>query len=148
MIRQLTVADFMTPSVLTIGAKETLANAHRVMRDNRVRHLPVLEGGRLVGIVSQRDLYLLETIHGVDTYDTEVEDAMTADPYVVPPTTPLAEVVKQMLAHRWGSAIVSDGVRVTGVFTAVDAMRALVSTLPEPVSQRKSMRRKGTRHAQ
>lgn len=145
MIRELTVGDFMTTCVLTIGAKATLATAHQVMRENRVRHLPVLEGDRLVGIVSQRDLYLLETIRGINAFDTQVEDAMSANPYVVPPTAPLTEVVKKMIAHRWGSALVSDGVHLKGVFTTVDAMRALVSTLPAPT--RKTTRRKGAPRA-
>ena len=145
MIRELTVGDFMTTCVLTIGAKATLATAHQVMRENRVRHLPVFDGDRLVGIVSQRDLYLLETIRGVDSSDTQVEDAMSADPYVVPPTALLTDVVKKMIAHRWGSAIVSDGMRVKGVFTTVDAMRALVSTLPR--SGRKTTQPRGAPRA-
>lgn len=146
MMREFTVADYMTPSVRTIGRMDTLANAHQVMRDNHVRHLPVVEGGRVVGIVSQRDLYLLETIKGIDTEDSLVEDAMTANPYVVAPSTPLAQVVMEMIDHRWGSAIVAEGAKVRGIFTAIDAMKALVEALPAP--RRKPGRaQKGTRRA-
>jgi acetoin utilization protein AcuB len=52
----LTVERFMTRSPLTIGQDQPLAAAHRMMREHRVRHLPVLDGGMLVGVVSQRDL--------------------------------------------------------------------------------------------
>lgn len=61
-----TVAPFMTPQPVTIGRLESLATAHGLMRSNGVRHLPVLEHGDLVGVVSQRDLLLLETIDKVD----------------------------------------------------------------------------------
>ena len=124
-----TVAEFMSPSPHTIGTGQTLASAHKMMREHRIRHLPVLEGGRLVGVVSQRDLYLLETIRDVQPEDTLVEEAMTGDPYVVSPSTPLVAVARTLLLHRWGSAIVADGTKVAGVFTTTDALAALLQLL-------------------
>ena len=60
------VGASMTPQPVTIGRKQPLAIAHRMMRAHGVRHLPVLEHGELVGVVSQRDLYFLETIRDAD----------------------------------------------------------------------------------
>ena len=57
-----TVGALMTSQPLTIGRQQSLTTAHRLMRDHRVRHLPVLEHGELIGVVSQRDPYFLETI--------------------------------------------------------------------------------------
>lgn len=68
-----TAGAHMTPQPLTIGRNEPLVTAHRLMNEHGVRHLPVLEHGELIGIVSQRDLYFLETIRGVDLERDSVE---------------------------------------------------------------------------
>ncbi|HEY6106961.1 MAG TPA: CBS domain-containing protein, partial [Anaeromyxobacteraceae bacterium] len=65
MARQ-TVQKHMTLSPQVISSRYTLAQAHQVMRERNIRHLPVVDDGRLVGVISQRDLYLLETLRGVD----------------------------------------------------------------------------------
>lgn len=115
----------MTVSPIVIAIGDTLAEAHRLMRERGVRHLPVLDAGRLVGIVSQRDLYLAESLPGVDPGTDTVREAMSGDPYTVPPDAPLEEVAATMAARKLGSAIVVDRGAVIGVFTTVDALRAL-----------------------
>src|SRR3954467_10202097 len=99
-LRRWSVGALMTLQPLTIGRKESLATAHRLMRDHRVRHLPVLEHGELIGIVSQRDLYFLETIRGLDLDNDVIEDAMTTDAYAVAPDAAIGEVAKHMARHR------------------------------------------------
>ena len=109
----------------TIGKDEPLVAAHRLMQAHRIRHLPVVHGGRLVGVVSERDLYLLETVKSVDPRREPVEEAMTAFPFTVPRSADLGDVARQMWQHRYGSAlIVEDGV-LLGIFTRADALRAL-----------------------
>jgi acetoin utilization protein AcuB len=100
------VRDHMTPSPLTLGADQTLAVAHQLMRRNRIRHLPVLRGGKLVGLVSQRDLMLIETLPGVDPADVPVEDAMTTEVFAVSPEASVATVAGKMAARRLGSAVI------------------------------------------
>lgn len=124
-----TVRDYMTPAARTIGADQPMAAAHRAMRARRIRHLPVLERGRLVGIVTERDLHLVETLRDVDPDRVPVEEAMTPDPYAVAPDTPLVEVVEAMARRKLGSAVVVDGGRVVGMFTVVDALQALAELL-------------------
>jgi acetoin utilization protein AcuB len=119
------ISHYMTRSPQTIGAEQSLEQAHALMRAQRVRHLPVLDGAKLVGIVSQRDLMLIESLPGVDTKDVPVEDAMTTDVYKVASTTPIADVATRMADRKLGSAIVVQGDRVVGVFTVTDACRAL-----------------------
>ena len=63
------VYSYMTPSPLTIGRDQTLATAHDLMRKHDIRHLPVLDGGVLVGIVTDRDLHLVESLAGTDPED-------------------------------------------------------------------------------
>jgi acetoin utilization protein AcuB len=115
----------MSVSPVVIGVGDTLAAAHRVMRERGVRHLPVLDAGRLVGVVSQGDLVLAESVAGVDPATDCVREAMSGDPYAVPPGAPLEEVAATMAERRLGSAIVVDRGVVIGVFTTVDALRAL-----------------------
>lgn len=124
------VGAIMTPQPVTIGRKESLTTAHRLMRTHGVRHLPVLEHGDLVGILSQRDLLFLETIRGVDADTDIVEDAMTTDTYSVAPDTPIATVAKQMARKRYGCAVVMERGRVAGIFTATDALRIVAAVVP------------------
>jgi acetoin utilization protein AcuB len=134
----------MTSQPITIGRKESLATAHHMMRANGVRHLPVLEHGELVGIVTQRDLLFLETIRGVDLDADTVEDAMSTDAYSVPPEAPIAQVAKHMARKRYGCAVVIERGRVAGVFTATDALRFIAAMVP-PIAKPAS--RTATRRA-
>jgi len=117
----------MTPSPLTIGRDQTLATAHDLMHAHDIRHLPVLDGGVLVGIVTDRDLHLVESLAGTDPKSTLVEEAMTPDPYIVAADTPLRDVAKHMLEHKYGCAVVVDRGRVAGIFTTTDALRLLLA---------------------
>lgn len=121
----LTVADAMTPQPHTIGRDQTLALAHEMMRNHRVRHLPVLEHGEIIGVLSQRDLYFLESISGVDVAKDKVEDAMSSDCYTVAPDALVSEVAAKMATEKIGSAVVVERGRVIGIFTATDALRVL-----------------------
>ena len=120
----LAIAEVMTKSPHTIGREQTLAMAHDLMRSFDIRHLPVLAGGKLVGMVSDRDLTLLESFRDVDVHKTRVEEAMTSDPYTVLGSTKLSQVAHEMAKHRYGSAVIVDERgKVVGVFTTVDALR-------------------------
>lgn len=120
-----TVADFMTKSPHTIGDDQPLARAHELMSEHRIRHLPVLHGGKLVGVVSMGDLHVLETLGKFDLEKATVDEAMTAAPYVVTPDAPLRDVAAVMAEHKYGTAIVAIGAKVVGIFTTTDALRAL-----------------------
>jgi acetoin utilization protein AcuB len=120
-----TVGDLMTPCPVAIRPDQSLACAHALMRSHRVHHLPVVEEGRVVGVVSQGDLRLLESIGDVEIDQVPVEEAMIHHPYTVWADTPLAEVLQHMLARRLGSALVVDRQGLAGIFTAFDAMLAL-----------------------
>jgi acetoin utilization protein AcuB len=120
---------FMTPTPHTISTRQTLAEAHQTMRERGVRHLPVVLAGKLVGVVSQRDLYLLETLRGVDVGRELVEEAMSDEPFVVAPDASLDEVAETMARTKHGSALIVESDRLLGIFTSTDALRALVNLL-------------------
>lgn len=123
--RPLTVAERMTPSPAVIEAGQTLADAHRLMARRRIRHLPVVASGRLIGIVSLRDLHLLETLQDVEPDSVGVEEAMTPLPYTVRPSALLIAVVRRMARKKLGSAVVVERGAVVGVFTTTDALTLL-----------------------
>lgn len=128
-----TVDLYMTPAPCTIGPDQPLAAAHALMRRHLIRHLPVIEAGALVGVVSIGDLHLFETLDGVDPKEARVREAMTANPYSVSPDAPLREVAAKMADRKIGSALVVEQGQVVGIFTAVDGLRGL-SLLVEQIS--------------
>ena len=123
------VGSYMTRAPHTIGADQTLKTARQLMSQHHVRHLPVLHGGDLVGVLSEREVRSFEALPGSSLLT--VEEAMVPDAYVTPSDAPLDAVAGEMARRRLGSAIVVDGSDVVGVFTAVDAQRALADALTE-----------------
>ena len=127
-----TIRHFMSHPVHTIGAQQPLADAHRLMNAHGVRHLPVRSGGQLVGLLSQRDLHLIETLRDVDPQEVAVEEAMTQDVLQVDVDTPLREVAHQMAERKLGSALVTERGDVVGIFTTQDALHALEQLATRP----------------
>lgn len=119
----------MTPSVHTISMESTLPQARELMEKHDIRHLPVLDGSKLVGLISDRDLARMEGFPMVDFNLVSVPDAMSDEPYVVSPETPAIEVIGTMRDKRYGSAIVTVGDAVVGVFTTTDALRVLADSM-------------------
>jgi len=122
------IQKFMTPMPHTVGRDIPIKTAVTMMREHRIRHLPVQDGGKLIGVLTDRDIKLAASFEGSE--DLVAEEVMTPDPYTVAPETPADVVAKEMAEHKWGCAIVqqSNG-KVVGIFTAVDGMRVLAEML-------------------
>jgi acetoin utilization protein AcuB len=124
------IARYMTCQPWTIRSDAKLSQAQQLMREHGIRHLPVLEGGVLVGIVSERDLRLIETIPGTDPDELTVEEAMVADVYTVTALDSVDFVVEKMAERKYGSAVVlNTRGAVEGIFTTVDALQVLAEVL-------------------
>jgi acetoin utilization protein AcuB len=123
------VRKYMTASPHAVGDDQTLATAHKLMREHRIRHLPVLHAGKLKGVVTQRDLAIVETLKDVDPEKVTVDDAMSTDVFTAEPNEPLDEVVSSMAEHKYGSCVVMEKGKVVGIFTTIDACRALTDLL-------------------
>jgi CBS domain-containing protein len=122
------IQKVMTVMPHTIGADITVRKTMETMREFRIRHLPVQRSGKLVGVISERDIDLARSFQGPG--ELTVDDVMTPDPYVVHPDAELDEVVLNMAEHKYGCAIVqqSNG-KVVGILTDNDALRILGETL-------------------
>ncbi len=120
-----TIQKYMTMIPHTIGADQTLAKAEKMMNEFHIRHLPVLQDGELVGILSDRDIKLVESFKDVDPEKVKVDEAYTPDPYITSPSANLEEVCAEMATHRYGCVLVCDNKKLVGIFTWVDALKAL-----------------------
>jgi acetoin utilization protein AcuB len=95
------------------------------MNEYKIRHLPVLNGGKLCGILSDRDVKFAQSLKGLDIKTTKVGDISHDEVYVTHPDAALDEVVRNMAQKRLGSAVVMSNDKLVGIFTAVDAMMSL-----------------------
>jgi CBS domain-containing protein len=131
------IRDIMVKEVFTLGRNDTLDLADDMMTLDRIRHLPVLEDGRVVGVVSQRDLFrsalaaalgygekaqktLLRTIR--------VKEVMSEPAITVSPETAVKEAAHLMLERKIGCLPVVEGDALVGIVTETDLLRCVVSS--------------------
>ena len=123
------IQKYMTYVPKTIGYDQPIAKAREFMKTMHLRHLPVLKGGQLVGVLTDRDISLVLQFKDVDPETLKVEEAFTPEPYFTAPSTPLNEVVAHMAERKYGSALVVDNGKLVGIFTEIDAYKALSELL-------------------
>jgi CBS domain-containing protein len=127
------VSEIMRSQFVTLGVKDKLDLADALMHFGRVRHLPVLDGDRLVGLLSQRDV-LAHALSKALEFDAQerrtflhsidVAEAMSRKPVTVRRETSLREAARLVLAHRIGSLpVVDDAGRAVGLVTETDLLR-------------------------
>lgn len=131
MSRDVRIGDCMTKSPVTVDRRTSLAEALKVMEDHGFRHLPVVDGTKLVGLVSERELRALENMQGFNSAGCTVDDFSLVQPYAVAPGALVREVAQHMADSKIGSAAVVEGDEVVGVFTTIDALRLLARVLSE-----------------
>ena len=123
------VEEFTTPSPIVVDPGDNVLHVKQQMRDHGIRHVPVVKGKSVVGILSDRDLRLIDGWFN-DLSTLRVDFVMTPDPYVVSPQTPLESVAFHMSKEKIGSAIVqSMDEDYLGIFTSTDALNALLELL-------------------
>ena len=124
-----TISKYMSTQPHTISMEQNLEQAQKLMRDNRIRHLPVLKAGELVGILTDRDLKLYQGLRGADMHRDSVKDVCQEDVFSVSPSSPIDTVADEMAEKHYGCAVVMDNQKVVGIFTSVDGLRALSDQL-------------------
>ncbi len=132
------VRDRMSVDPVTVSPDDTLREARRLIREHGLRRFPVVENGKLVGIVTDRDVrqadmssavvqerryveYILDRI--------QVRGIMTPDPITVTPETPLEEAARLILENKIGGLPVVEGGKLVGIITETDLIRTLVEIL-------------------
>jgi len=129
------ICEVMHPFPHTVGADQNLATAKEMFREYGIRHLPVCKGGGLCGVLSERDVDFALRTEKAPAEALFVKDFCAPDPYAVATTTPTHEVARRMAHSRIGSAIIVEKGRVVGIFTTVDACRALAEALSDTKEQ-------------
>jgi CBS domain-containing protein len=133
-----TVAEIMTREVKSLEASEPLLSAMQFLREHQVRHIPVLEGGALVGVLTDRDVKRA-TPSALDPSQREVWErivketplsrVMTRDPVTATPATPFRDALQRFVDDRIGCLPVVDGGSLVGIVTARDLFRAMLKQL-------------------
>ncbi len=135
-MKQELVRNWMSREVVTVSPETTLPEAHRLVMEKRIRRLPVVKDGKLVGIVTRSDIrgaqpssatvlnvwelnYLLARL--------KVEEIMTPNPHTVSPEATIGEAAQVMLEHKIGAlpVVEKDG-QVIGIITESDIFSMVV----------------------
>lgn len=121
------LSRFMTANPATIDADCRLRQAMRMIRTNAFPHIPVLKGGRLVGLISEGDVSWASAFDNLAPFS--VGDVMTRDLVTLPEDANVLDAIKQMQANQAGAVIVVDdsGHVPVGILTTTDALRALLA---------------------
>jgi acetoin utilization protein AcuB len=141
VLKQHKVRDWMTANPITISPRTTLPEAHQIMKEKRIRRLPVVdENGRLVGIVTLGDVREASPSDATSLSIFElnyilarltVDKIMTRKVITVTPDTPIYETARLMLEHKIGGLPVVEDGRVVGIITESDIFKMVVRLAAE-----------------
>ena len=130
------VSDLMSRGVLAVEAFDSIAVARQVMAKHRINQLPVVEGEKLVGIVTDRDIrdayptsIMINRAKEIDKFAEShtVEEVMSYNVMSVRPQTPLATAVRLLRRHRIGSLPVVEKEKLVGIITRSDVLDFILS---------------------
>lgn len=122
------IAQVMTPAPKSIGPEMSLSKAQEMMAKLKIRHMPVVVGSKVVGLLSDRNAKAASLSKWGESY--LVEDVMISDPFVVKPSDKIESVLTQMMKNKYGSVVVQEkNGEVSGIFTTLDALYILRSLL-------------------
>ncbi|MCB0199201.1 MAG: CBS domain-containing protein [Caldilineae bacterium] len=140
-MKDLHVKDWMTRRVITVDTRTSLPDAHKLMRTNNIRRLPVVDRGKLVGIVTRSDireaspseattLSIWEMHYQLSKLSVGI--IMTKDPYTVTPDTTIKDAAKMMYTYKIGGLpVVNEGGELQGIMTESDIFRILIAWFDE-----------------
>lgn len=130
----MTVSDWMTPDPAVVTPDVLLFQVHSLFRRRRCRHVPVVEDGRIVGVISDRDVLevlspfvntMSETDRDYRTLSKTAREMMTPDPITIRSDAPVADAARRMVDDVVSSLLVVDEAgALVGILTARDLLRA------------------------
>ena len=115
-----TVRDAMTPGVETVEPSQPLLDAAKLMKSGDFGSVPVVENGRLVGVLTDRDIVVRAVAQGLDPSSARVGEVASTGPVTVEPDQDLAEALRLMAQHRVRRLPVVDDGKLVGVLSQAD----------------------------
>ncbi|MCC0179926.1 CBS domain-containing protein [Waterburya agarophytonicola K14] len=130
------VSSLMRPFPYFAEPDTTVAQIIQLMDEHQIRHLPIKQNDRIVGIVSERDLHWLKNPQLDFPITSEIPacHVMIYDPYVAEIDTPLPVVIDEMSRQKIGAAIIVRSGKLAGIVTTIDLCQALSELLKDEFS--------------
>jgi acetoin utilization protein AcuB len=137
------VERYMTVKPITVRSEDSIWHALKILRTHQIRHLPVVQGKRLVGMLSDRDVRLLlpsslavpEEQERFRAWGAQVKvgDVMTRKVFTITPKTPTEKAAQLMVKHRIGCLPVLRGSTLVGIISTIDLLRATILKYPSQI---------------
>ena len=119
------IQKYMTRVPAHIEVTCPLKDAALMMKEEGFRHLPVMQKGKIMGMLSMTDVNATAMLVGSDISKLKVDDIYHRDPCIVTAEAKLDEVCEMMVLHKYGSVLVADNEKLVGIFTWIDALKAM-----------------------
>tara|TARA_R110000764_G_scaffold213522_2_gene299887 strand:+ start:89 stop:520 length:432 start_codon:yes stop_codon:yes gene_type:complete len=136
MKKRTPVSSIMTTSVISLNAKDTLETAESLFKENNIRHIPVLEGSKVIGMLSYNDLLRISFADAIgdDEQDVDtvvynmftIEQVMTKNLVTVTSTTTIKEVAEILSKREFHALPVVDNNNLVGIITTTDLINFLL----------------------
>lgn len=120
------VEEYTTPDPVVLTEDASVDDLMLVMKNEGIRHVPILNNGQVAGVVSDRDVRVVMGLDFQEKNLVQARDIMASNPVTFSSETPLEEVVLEMSRQRIGSVIVNEDNKLLGIFTVTDALNALI----------------------
>lgn len=129
------IRNLMTTNVITLNLSDTLYTAEKRLKTNHIRHIPVVDGQKIIGLISLSDL---KRISFIDAYNQEgtvdtaiynmlsIEDLMIKNPLTVSPDTTILEVSKLFASKEFHSLPVVENNALVGIITTTDLLHFFI----------------------
>ncbi len=132
-----TIQKYMTDQPQVIEGQKALDEAIHFMEQQQIRHLPVVDSGKLVGVLSDRDIKLAKGIIDFNEKVVRVCDIAQRNPYQVSPDTSLTDVLDEMAEKHYGSCLIVQNEKLVGIFTTIDVCKAFSEVLQQRYHEKK-----------
>lgn len=122
---EIPIDEYSTPVNITAKKDTKVSTIVRLMQEHGVRHIPIVEDNKPVGILSDRDISLLDGLGAIE--DLDAQEVMVQDPFTTTLGTSIGEVAFEMSNRKIGSALVLHPAgELDSIFTSVDGLNALI----------------------
>jgi CBS domain-containing protein len=120
------IEELMIPFQHTIHASKTVKQAKAYMYEHDIGHLPVVEDGELIGVVTGQDIKLVEAVTDSADFDEKhcVGELCLSEPYVIPNTARADTILSEMAERAFDCALIMKNDKLVGLFAATDACRS------------------------